>query len=603
VRSRKGSVTKVFLFVYGRTTWNSLRRLARRLTEPRYGIGFALGLLYFLWIFSGSRGSAGRRGGAAPLSTLPPETLLLALFCSSAALSAAALILWIWPGGKPDLSLSEAEAQFFFAAPLPSRSVVHYALLRPQVALLLSSAVLVLIFRRGPPIARLQAVFGTWIVLSAMRLYSLGTSFAKASWREHARSRRRWIAAAAATGLLALILYSVFDAATVAARAISGREGFSVDALREAVSSRKLGALSDGILLPVRAILAPLFAPTLASFLGRLPVALAILSLVYTWVVLATGRYEEATLEGAARREDRKARHLSGRGLWAPASSGSRAVVAFPLGPVGRPEIAILWKNLLSWHRIRLARLPLGILISAVLLFVLFRLLAAGGVPAAVGFSTAGIVAFTALILGLIFPLVPRYDLRQDLEHLDVLRSWPVTSQRLVAAELATPWLLSVLFFLSGIAFAAAIGLGSLGPKSLPILGMPETISVALPILLAALCLVPTISAFIAIIQNGLTLMFPAWFHQREKRVTSLERTGGGVLVLLVMLLVLLLAALPCAVVAGFLWLVLGRALGLWIVPIAAVFSAALLWGMVLLGVKVLARLYEKLDPATDLGA
>jgi hypothetical protein len=589
------SVTKVFLFVYVRGMQNSLRRLARRLKEPRYGIGFAFGLLYFFWIFASNRAGTRRRGGAAALASLPPGALPLALFFSSAALALFLLAAWILNGGKADLSLSEAEAQFFFSAPLPSRSVVHYALLRPQVALLGSSLILVLLFRRAPPEGRLQAFAGTWILLSALRLYWLGISFVKASWRESEHRLRRWAATTAALALLGVLLFSLFDAAAVLLRLLAGRDSPSLGAVAEALSSRRLEAVSDLLLVPARALLAPLFVPPGTTVWPRVLAAAAVLAVLYVWVVRAPARYEEATLEGAARRFDRRARRLAGRAFSAPASAGRRGVVPFALPSGGRPELAIVWKNLLSWQRVRLARLGLFVSAACVLLFLLFLFLSRAGVPAQVGISFASVVAVASLGVALFLPIAPRHDLRQDLEYLDVLRAWPLSSVRLVAAELATPWLISVGSLFTGIVLSAAIAAGSLGPGGLP--------SIALPVLLAVLCVVPAISAFITVIQNGLTLSFPAWFHQKEKRVTSMERTGGGILAMLVTLLVLVVAALPCALAAGLVWLLFGKVLGIWIVPIAALLSSALLWGGVVLAVMALARLYERLDPSLDLGA
>ena len=595
-----GFVTRVFLFVYVRSMQNSLRRLARRLKEPRYGIGFAFGLLYFLWIFAGNRSSTRRRGGAAAFAALSPEALPLALFLSSAALTVLLLAAWIFLGGKADLSLTEAEAQFFFSAPLPSRSVVHYALLRPQVATLVSSLILVLIFRPGPLESRLQALAGTWIVLSALRLYWLGLSFTKASWRAKSRRDLAWASACAALGSVGVIVFSLFDAATTLFRSLPGRESLSFETVAQALASRRLEGVSDALLLPARALLSPLFSPTWPSFWPRLFIALAALAAIYVWVVRAPARYEEATLEGAARRAARRTRRLAGRAFSAPASRGSRGVVPFALPSRGRPELAVVWKNFLSWHRVRLARLGLFVLAASLSLFLLFRLLTAAGVPAEVGSSAAVVVAATSLAIAVLLPIAPRYDMRQDLENLDVLRAWPMSSNRLVAAQLTTPWLLCVGSFLAGLVIAAAIAAGSLGLKALSRKG---SVSTAVAVLLAGLFIVPALSAFLVVIQNGLTLSFPAWFHQRERRVTSLERTGSGVLTMFVTLLVFVLAALPCALAAGLVWLLFGQVLGVWIAPVAAALSSALLWGGVWLTVKALARLYERLDPSLDLGA
>ncbi|MEP6994230.1 MAG: putative ABC exporter domain-containing protein [Acidobacteriota bacterium] len=599
--SRSDSSASVFLFVYLRTTRNSLRRLARRLSQPRYAIGFALGVIYFCWTFSRMRFGVPHPGATASLS---PQALALALQFSSAAFAAVILMSWVLRRSKPDLALSEAEAQFFFSAPLSSRAVVHYALIRSQATLLLSSLVVAVFFRRGNPAQRVQTLLGAWILLSTLRLHWLGISFARASWSERGRTMRAWLATGAAIGLLALLFWTFVDAATAAFGWLTSHQGFSAEELQGAVSSGRLAGVARLILSPSRAVLAPLFAPTFAAFLFPLAIAAAVLAAHYFWVFHAAAGYEEATLEGAVRRAERRQRRLAGRTRTVTASRRSRAAVPFALDSRGRPEVAIVWKNLISWSRIRLTRFGKGVLVVCALLFVLLRQFSAV-VPAATGIAAAITIMFVCAVIAIMLPVAPRYDLRQDLDNLDVLRSWPLSPVRLVAAELATPWLLSVGFLLLGLALSSAIVAGSLARQTLPAAGAAgETlVRIAIPLAIAALFVIPAVSAFVVIVQNSLTLSFPAWFHQKERRVTQLERSGSAMLSMLVTFLVLALAALPCALLGGLLWLILGGILGIWIVPIAAVFSSALLWGGIVLAVKALARLYEGLDPSLDLGA
>src|SRR5262249_39898359 len=212
-------------------------------------------------------------------------------------------------------------------------------------------------------------------------------------------------------------------------------------------------------LLPFRAVLAPVFAPDPARFLGALPAALAILLAHYVWVARVTRRYEEAALEGARRRAERAAWLRRGRTGWLPAEA-RRRIVPFRLAPQGRPEAAVLWKNLLGQHRaeVRTTLVRLALLWAAVV--VATAGLASTGVGGALVPIAIGLASL-AVPLALMLPFGLRNDFRTDLEHASILRGWPLTASRLVVAELLAPFGVAVLWVwgLLGVVAALLVGL------------------------------------------------------------------------------------------------------------------------------------------------
>ena len=97
---------------------NLLLSRLRRLRQPKYLVGAAVGAAYFYFIFSRPFGGSGRpstsSGSAAAASfTLSPVELvpLLSVF-GAFALVLIALFTWLVPSEKPGLTFSEAEVAF-----------------------------------------------------------------------------------------------------------------------------------------------------------------------------------------------------------------------------------------------------------------------------------------------------------------------------------------------------------------------------------------------------------------------------------------------------------------------------------------------------------
>src|SRR5262249_36197291 len=122
---------------------------------------------------------------------------------------------------------------------------------------------------------------------------------------------------------------------------------------------RLLTTGAGGIVLwPLRVLVALPLATSPAAFVHALPPVLALLALHYVWVIGTDTAFEESV---AARAEK-----LGGRRFAPRIISAKAAPAPFTLSPIGRPETAILWKNLILMGRYVSLRVLLRIAILVV---------------------------------------------------------------------------------------------------------------------------------------------------------------------------------------------------------------------------------------------
>ncbi len=606
--SASPSPLPLVFFAAKRMLRNAARKKLGRLREARYMVGFLVGAAYFAMLFM--RPSRAGRPQAPP--RLPAHMGEILLLAGAAALAAAALLTWLFRRGQPSLGLSEAEIQFLFPAPVSRRALLHYALLKAQFPVLLSAFILTIVSgRRGNGTAILSG-FGLWLLLTAVHFHNLALSFTKARWNALPPASRRAtkIAVFAVAGSALGVLAVTFGAGVLAAMSDPGRGSLaSLGGLVAALRSGPFGSAPLALLAPFRWILAPLLAPTARAFSLALPPALGLVGVLYACVALTAVRFEEATLSQASRRAALRARRDAGR-LEALPSETRRGTVPFALAPRGRPELAIVWKNLLAWNRTSLRRQAAIVASLAAALFSASALLATPSADAVAAIGSAGCLALTAF-LALVTPLGLRIDLRGDLEYATLLRTWPLPAERLVLAELGAPAAVAVLYGWGGIAIALAISAGRavraafLGtavapqPTSAPFLRFEALV----PVALTAAVFLPALVVAALVVQNACVLALPAWFPAGRRRTVGLEQTGLRMLSFLGTSLVLGLGLIPAALLAGPLIFFAFRPLGLWCLPLAAVLAALPVLAEAVAGVFLLARLLERFDPARDAGS
>ena len=571
-------------------------------------IGFLLGAAYFAMIFM----RPGSRGGRPPAPpSLPAHAGDLLLLAGAAALAVVALLTWLFRKGQPSLGLSEAEIQFLFPAPVSRRAILHYALLKAQLPVLFSAFILTVVTGRRGSGSSLLAGAGLWLLLTAVHFHNLALAFTKARWNELPPASR-WatkIAAFAVAGSALGMLVVTFGAGVLAAASGPGREPFaSLGGLVAALRTGPFGTVPFTLLTPFRWILAPILAANAPAFWLALPPALVLIAVLYAWVARTAVRFEEATLATASRRAALRARRETGR-LEALPSEKRRAAVPFALPARGRPEVAIVWKNLLAWKRTSLARQAAIVGSLAAGLFAASALVTTPRADTAAATGSATCLATTA-ILALVTPLGFRIDLRGDLEYATLLKTWPLPAERLVLAELGAPAVVAALYGWGGIAIALAIAGGRIARSAC--LGAAVVspsasgsfsflrFDVLVPVALTAAVFLPALVALALVVQNATVLAFPAWFPAGRRRAVGLEQTGLRMLSFLGTSLVLALALIPGALLAGPLIFFAFKPLGLWSLPIAAALAALPVLAEAAGGVFLLARLFERFDPARD---
>ncbi len=552
--------------------WHTLRnrtmQQARRLREPRYVVALLVGIGYLALL---------GRNNSQPQGHAPLGGELLELAVAGGLLL---MVAWTWiSAGKLDvLAYSTAEVMFLFQAPVTRRSLVQYKLLRAQVLIVASTLLWIVILgaRRGELIAPLRAL-SLWCLFSTIYLHRLGAALTRTSAVEHGAAgiRRHPLV------LVALIL----SAALIAAALLQAGNRWMELPVSLAVSARIQAALTVPLALvllaPFRLLAHPLASTSVAEWARSFPWALGLLGLHYFWVIRSDAAYEEAAAEVSFRR----ARQLAARraGTTIPSTERGRSAPLWPLTPAGNPSVAIFWKNVaMLLRRKRLRTWSLIALALACTLLV-----------AVIGLPAAAHAAGTLLLVwsGFFFALGPQWirnDLRSDLAHLELLRSYPLEPDAVVRMEAAASTLVLSLSQLT------LLLLGALALIRVPAPGLPPVARPALA--LGAILLVPSLNFVGMMLQNGAALLFPGWVRVGTVR-GGLETLGQSMLTALAYITALLLASVIPAVGATGVGVVVAPLLGVWSILPAALGAALLLVAEGWILSVWLGTVYERLDP------
>jgi hypothetical protein len=508
------------LYLAVRSTHNRLRVRLRRLKEPRYLIAFLLGAAYFLSIGFGW-GRDGGRGGPMSAITRGGEGgqlgVAMMLFMSAA-------FAWIWPrSGRPALPFSRAEVQHLFTAPFQRRELVRYRVLRSLFGTLAGSAILTLIVRPATAGHALLVFLGLSVLMTTVNLHLTGVSLSRTT-----RGLRRRVPQAVMVGAVAVIGAAVANRwPDLVAAATSGDIAGAVDRIFS------VGA-AGAVLWPFRALARLPLAQTPGAFFGALPSALALLALNYIWVTRTDVPFEEGSAELAEKLDAFRRRGPTA--LRQPRTGRRTPRTPFKLAPHGRPETAILWKNLISIGRF--ASSAMLVRVAAVTL-LLSALLSRGRAGAASGLTAMCLLA--AALTMTLGPQMARSDLRQDLTALSLLKTWPMRGAAIVRAEVLAP--ASVLIAISYLALISAAVLSEGTPLATD---LPNRWSW----LIAALLVAPGIVLTQLLAQNGLAVTYPSWVALGA-RTGGVDVVGQRLLIMIVVMLSLVVGLLPAVLVAG----------------------------------------------------
>src|SRR5687767_5849573 len=137
---RRGTMFNAFLFLISRSFVNRTRARLKRLKQPKYLIGGIFGLIYlygyfFQFLFARGRPGNDALGGASEIIGSIGAVILFVMVMGA----------WIFPQDRAALIFSEAEISFLFPAPVSRRALIHYKLLKSQVAILFTVLLLTLL--------------------------------------------------------------------------------------------------------------------------------------------------------------------------------------------------------------------------------------------------------------------------------------------------------------------------------------------------------------------------------------------------------------------------------------------------------------------------
>jgi ABC-2 type transport system permease protein len=563
---------------------NRIRKRLQRLREPKYLIGAIVGVAYFYFtIFARMTGrSAGARSSTRlGQPSLPSRISIDVLRASGPAFVGMALLLfmplaWLFPGDSGLLEFTEPEVQFLFVAPVSRRALLIHRLMRSQMGILFAAIVPMLFVPFGfSAFSRLRLALAMWVLLMTIKVHFTGISLARASLSIHGADarRRQW-------GALAVMLGAVAIVGTAVVRTMTAlpvpQDFFDVFNRLGAVATTGLSRI---ILWPFMALAWPLFAAWPGPYLTSLALAIGVLLVNVAWVLKSDEGFQEATAQAAARRAAKKTRK---------AAIPRARFTNWTLALSGRTEPMFVWKNTLQVVRttnaVSLLRYGMPVLALGVSAGAAFMSGSASRNTAAI-FGVFGlIIAGFAVLLG---PQMARSDLRQDLQHLEVLKTWPLRGADVVRGEML--WPAGLLTLIAWVALACATALSSAAFTKTPV-GDRMAVAAALALLTPAL----VFAQFT--IHNAAAVLFPAWVPLGTSRPRGIDAMGQRLILFSGVLLGLIVMMLPGAIAGGLLWLALHRFIGIVVVIPAAVVCTVIVLIEVLMATELLGPIYERID-------
>jgi Putative ABC exporter len=566
---------------------NRLFLRIKRLRQPKYLFGAIVGGTYFYFYFF--RYFFGFRGGRGNfVSTATPENL--ALFESIGALIFLAVILlgWLLPNQRGALAFTEAEVAFLFPAPVSRRGLIHFKLLRSQVAILFTTMLLTLITNRvgGHPWIRAA---GWWIILSTLNLHFLASSFARTMLLD--RGITNWQRRLAIFVLLVVSIAAIFIWAKRTMPTVDFSQFEDFQAVKNFIQYVFASGPAPYLLYPFRLVVRPYLAQNATAFLAALGPALLLMALHYVWVVRSNVAFEEASVEAARRLTEKIAAIRSGnlRGS-TQKLKGRRA--PFLLRPIGPQPIALFWKNLIGTGSGFTPRL--WIVLGATLIFVcaiLRNLIGSSDLLPLIAMIT-GMLLLWSLLLG---PQLLRHDLRKDLALADMLKLYPLRGWQIVLGELLAP--AAILTVFQWLLLIFTVMLLSRWPGGAPV-EWPLRIGIGF----GAAIILPILNLITLQIPNGAVLLFPGWFQAGKEGAHGIEATGQRLIFMLGSLLVFIIALIPAGIVFALAFVLLQLAFGLLLaLPIASIAAAAVLAIEAGLGMRLLGWLFERFDVCAEL--
>ncbi len=586
---------------------NQLISRAKRLRQLKYLLGALVGGAYVYFLFfrnfggaSGSRGAA-RTATTQALAALPSsealaQTLPLIAAVSALLLLGIVILAWVIPSTTPGLRFTEAEIAFLFPAPISRRALINCKLLSSQFSILFTSLFFTLISNRWTFLGgnALTHAFGWWFVLSTLNLHFTGAALTLSRLVESGVSplRRRLTVLGGLAVVVGLTVAWVWrDLRAPDAEDFAGVAPFT---------AYLLGLLDHGVLgallVPFKFVVGPFLAPDARTFLLSLAPALLVMVAHYSWVLRMETSFEEASLAAAEKRSARLVSVREGKSVFASARTQARPG-PFYLSSSGRPELAFLWKNLLStatYFNLRVLATAAAIILVGSKWFLSGTTPDIRAARVVVGMISLAAGAYV-LLLG---PHLARQDLRGDMPHADILKTYPLRGWELLLGQILTP-----VAILTGLTWLCLLGAAlTLQPTGRMALLLTPSGQWAIALGIAALT--PFVCALQLLILNGATIIFPAWFHSLRAVGPGggIELMGQRLIFVFGQFIVILTALLPASLAAFALifatqWLIGATAA----IALATLVVLVVLAGEVWCALWWLGERFDRLDVSSEL--
>ncbi len=429
-------LVRAFAYQWAMAFGNYLGRGLKRLRQPKYWLGTLFAVGYFAWLIHiNSKGITNHDGKPVAMAMTPHRVQLF-----SAALAIVLLLGlvrdWLFSGDEVRLRFSETEIAFLFPAPFTRNALVHFNLLRSALASLLTALLFGLVFLHRLfalfGVGTLQGAVGLWLILFTLNLHAIASSF----------TRERLLGFGVGTTLRRIVVAAIVLLFVVAcAWSLRAKLQLSEYSDAKGLAGHLLDALANTapmswVLVPLRWLVAPVFARDSVEFLRALVPGVLVLALHYVWAVRAQVSFEDGSIAYAARRAERIAAMRAGRGLGVGRPMKARSG-PFALAAQGGPVVAFLWKGLLAMGRLYS---PRNFLIACVVLVVacqrLFKLEFWGQEFALIGLIIAGVGLWFVLLVPF---MAASTSLRRAFERMDVIKAMPLRGWQIALGEIITP--------------------------------------------------------------------------------------------------------------------------------------------------------------------
>ena len=583
---------------------NWVRQRLKGLRQPKQLVGSITFAFYFWFFFLRHWGDApnGRRlppVAAAQMldatgvvgAALPTHWLPAAMAFGTMALLVFVALMWIVPTQRAALGFSEAEIAFLFPAPVNRRALIHFRLISGQLRSLVGATIMMLISNRwsflgGNPLTH---ALGWWFVFSLLNLHYSGANFTLTRLSDAGLGAvwRRLLA----LGLLAAVFATTFWRLPPSGRLPAVHDAAALRPLTDWIATLTATAPLSWVLWPFKLVLGPFLAADLRLFLLALAPAVLVIVAHYLWVVKTAVAFEDASIDYAQKRTARIAAWRSGQRRLGGAPAGGRRG-PFHLGGTGRVEFAFLWKNLLStWPYFNLRILPGSAAVIVAGCTWMTTHPAWRGLLPAIGVGAAMAGGYL-LIVG---PQFARQDIRSDLTHADILKTYPLPGWQIILGELLTP-----VFILTGLLWLALLTMAlALDPAQVRFSWLTPPLRITGAIWLAVIT--PPVVMLQLLVPNAAALVFPAWFQASRFRGGGPEVAGQRMIFFFAQLITMAIALLPAAAFAALLIFILqpfvGPALA---VSAGGLIALAILAGELWCGLWLLGQRFEHYDLSGD---